>query len=81
MTEASCFGGYYQKFNSVDDSIKYFIKYVKLNYYDQDIKTVSGIANANDKDVRWVFIINQMIDKIKNSSVSWIFFIYKNLKI
>ena len=70
MTEASCCGGYYQKFNSVDDSIKYFIMYVKLNYYDQDIKTVSGIENANDKDVRWVFIINQMIDKIKNSSVS-----------
>lgn len=70
MTEAACFGGYYQKFNSVDDSIKYFIRYVKLNFYDQDLKTANAIYKAYNKDVRWVFIINQTIDKIKNSSVS-----------
>ena len=67
--EMSCLGGSYQKFNSIEDSIKTFVKYVKLNFFDNELKTPSSIYKSYKKDVRWVFIVNQYIDKIKNSSV------------
>ena len=67
--DTSCFGGIYQKFNSIDDSIKAFIKYSKTNFYDNDLTTPSSISNVLKKDARWVFIVNQYIDKIKNSDI------------
>lgn len=69
MSQASCFGGSYQKFNSIDDSIKSFIKYVKTNFYDKELTTPGTIYKSYKKDVRWAFQVNQYIDKIKNSKV------------
>lgn len=70
LNEASCFGGSYQKFNSIDDSIKNFIKYVKTNFYQNELTTPGTIYKTYKKDVRWAFRVNQNIDKIKNSSIS-----------
>ena len=69
INQTSCFGGNYQKFNSLDDSIKSFIKFVKTNFYDKDLKTANSIASSYNKDVRWIFVVNQNINKIKNSSL------------
>ena len=69
INQTSCFGGNYQKFNSLDDSIKSFIKFVKTNFYDKDLKTANSIASSYNKDARWVFVVNQNINKIKNSSL------------
>lgn len=68
--EASCFGGSYQKFNTLDDSIKNFIKYVKSNFYANELTTPGTIYKAYNKDVRWVFRVNEYMNKIKNSTVS-----------
>ena len=68
MTQASCLGGYYQKFNSVDDSIKSYVKYVKTNFYDKELTTAGTIANSYNKNVRWVFRVNQKMDAIKKST-------------
>lgn len=68
--EVSCFGGNYQKFNTLEDSIKSFIKYVKVNFYENDLKTPGTIYKTYKKDVRWVFRVNQYIDKIKSSSIA-----------
>lgn len=67
--QLSCFGGYYQKFATIDDSIKNFIKFIKINFYNKDLKTANSIAKSYNKDARWVFIINQTISQIKNSNV------------
>ena len=67
LSQASCLGGYYQKFNSLDDSIKSYIKYIKTNFYDKELTTVSDIANNYKKNVRWVFRVNQKMDNIKKS--------------
>ena len=69
INQTSCFGGNYQKFNSLDDSIKSFIKYVKFNFYDNDLTTPGTIASSYNKDSRWIFVVNQNISKIKNSSL------------
>lgn len=68
--EVSCFGGYYRKFNTIDDSIKTYIKYVKSNFYDKELTTPNTIYKTYHKDVGWVFRINQNIDKMKKSNVS-----------
>ena len=67
--EMACYGGFYQQFSSINDSIKSYVKYVKNNYYDQDLTTASSIAKATKKDVRWIFLVNEYINKIKNSTV------------
>lgn len=67
LTETSCFGGYYQSFKSIDDSIKVYIKYVKNNFYDKELTTPSNIYKKYNKDVRWVFRVNNIMDNIKNS--------------
>lgn len=67
--ESSCFGGNYQKFNSLDDSIKSFVKFIKVNFYDNDLKTPNAIYKAYNKDVRWVFRVNEYMNKIKSSSI------------
>jgi len=69
-TQMSCFGGWYQKFNTIDDSIKNFVKYVKINFYDNELTTPSQIYKTYKKDVRWVFLVNQNIEKIKKSKIS-----------
>lgn len=69
ISQSSCFGGSYQKFSTLDDSIKSFIKYVKINFYDKELTTPVTIYKAYKKDVRWVFQVNQYMDKIKNSKV------------
>ena len=69
INQTSCFGGNYQKFNSLDDSIKSFIKFVKTNFYDKDLTTANSIASSYNKDARWIFVVNQNINKIKNSSL------------
>ena len=53
----------------LDDSIKSFIKFVKTNFYDKDLKTANSIASSYNKDARWIFVVNQNINKIKNSSL------------
>lgn len=70
LNEASCFGGSYQKFNTLDESIKSFIKYVKNNFYQNELTTPGTIYKTYKKDVRWAFRVNQNIDKIKNSSIN-----------
>lgn len=67
LTDTSCFGGYYQSFKSIDDSIKVYIKYIKTNFYDKELNTPSLIYKPYSKDVRWVFRVNNIIDRIKNS--------------
>ena len=69
INETSCFGGSYKKFNTKEDSIKSFIKYMKTNFYDKELTTTSSIYKSYNKDVRWVFIVNEYINKIKSSSV------------
>ena len=64
--EASCFGGSYQKFDSIETSIKVYVKYIKNNFYDKELTTPNAIYKSYKKDVRWVFLVNQQIDKIKN---------------
>ena len=68
LTETACFGGYYQSFRSIDDSIKNYIKYIKINFNDKELNTPSLIYKTYKKDVRWVFRVNDNIDKIKNSN-------------
>jgi hypothetical protein len=67
--ETSCFGGSYQKFDSIENSIRVYIKYIKTNFYDKELTTPAAIYKSYKKDVRWVFRVNQTIDKIKNSSL------------
>ena len=67
LGEMSCFGGYYQKFNSIDDSIKNYIKYIKVNFYDKELTTPGTIYKSYKKDVRWVFRINQYIEYMKTA--------------
>ncbi len=63
----SCFGGNYQNFSSIDESIKVYIKYIKTNFYDNDLTTPGTIYVSYKKDVRWVFIVNKYIDQIKSA--------------
>lgn len=67
ITETSCFGGYYQSFKTIDDSIKSYIKFIKNNFYDKELTTPSTIYKKYNKDVRWVFRVNNIMDSIKNS--------------
>ena len=67
LTESACFGGYYQSFKSIDDSIKAYIKYIKNNFYDKELTTPSTIYKKYNKDVRWVFRVNNVMDNIKAS--------------
>ena len=67
LTSSSCFGGYYQDFKTIDDSIKAYIKYIKINFYDKELTTPIQIYKTYNKDVRWVFRINSYMDKMKNS--------------
>jgi len=67
LTETSCFGGTYQSFNSIDASIKSYIKYIKTSFYDKELTTPSSIYKAYNKDVRWVFRVNNIMDDIKKS--------------
>ena len=67
ITETSCFGGYYQSFKTIDDSIKSYIKYIKVNFYDKELTTPSAMYKIYNKDVRWVFRVNNIMDYIKKS--------------
>ena len=67
LTESACFGGYYQSFKSIDDSIKVYIKYIKNNFYDKELTTPGTIYKKYNKDVRWVFRVNNIMEGIKNS--------------
>ena len=67
ITESSCFGGYYQSFKTIDESIKSYIKYIKLNFYDKELTTPSTIYKPYKKDVRWVFRVNNYMDIMKNN--------------
>ncbi|MBQ8892661.1 MAG: glucosaminidase domain-containing protein [Bacilli bacterium] len=67
LTNTACFGGYYQSYKSLDDSIKAYIKYIKTNFYDKELTTPSTIYKSYNKDVRWVFRVNNIMDSIKNS--------------
>lgn len=69
INETSCFGGNYKKFNTKEDSIKSFIKYMKTNFYDKELTTASTIYTSYNRDVRWVFRVNEYINKIRNSSI------------
>ncbi len=69
LNQTSCFGGYYQKFASVDDSIKSFVKYIKVNFYDNELTTPNTIYKSFKKDVRWAYLVNFNMDKIKNSNL------------
>lgn len=68
LTETSCFGGYYQSFRSIDDSIKSYIKYIKVNFNDKELNTPGLIYKTYKKDVRWVFRVNNYMEKMKNSN-------------
>lgn len=70
ISQASCFGGDYQKFNTIDESIKKYIKYIKINFFDNDLTTPNSIYKSYNKDVRWVFRVNEYMNKIKSSTVN-----------
>ncbi len=70
LNQAACFEGYYQKFDTIDASIKSFIKYVKVEFYEHDLKTPNSIYKKYNKDVRWAFIVNQYMDQIKKSIIN-----------
>ena len=67
ITETSCFGGSYQSYKTIDDSIKAYIKYIKKNFYENDLTTPIAIYKKYNKDVRWVFRVNNIIDSIKKA--------------
>ena len=69
LAGTSCFGGSYQKFDSIENSIKTYIKYIKVNFYDKELTTPSNMYKSYRKDVGWAFKINQTIDRIKNTSL------------
>ena len=68
-SEMACYGGFYQKFDTINDSVKSYTKYIRDNYYEKDLTTPSAIASANKKkyDVGWVYWINNYMTKIKKS--------------
>ena len=67
LTENACFGGYYQSYKTIDDSIKAYIKYIKNNFYDKELTTPIQIYKSYNKDVRWVYRVNSYMEKMKNS--------------
>ena len=67
VTNTACFGGYYQSYKTIDDSIKAYIKYIKSNFYTKELTTPGTIYKSYNKDVRWVFRVNNIMDSIKNS--------------
>ena len=67
LTQTSCFGGYYQRYKTIDDSIKDYIKYIKVNFFDKELTTPSTIYKSYNKDVRWVFHVNNLIDSMRKS--------------
>ena len=69
LTEAACFGGSYQKFNSLEDGIKAFINVLKYDFYENELTTPGAIYKPFNRDVAWAFRVNQNIEKIKNSAV------------
>lgn len=69
LGESSCFGGYYRSFNTIEESIKVYIKYIKNNFYDKEMTTPGLIYNSYRKDVRWVFRVNEYMNQMKNVAV------------
>ncbi len=69
MGEVACYGGSYQKFDSLDNSIRAYIKYINTNFYSKDLTTPTSIAKEYKRDLRWVFRVNQFMEKIKNATV------------
>lgn len=69
LHDTACFGGYYLKYISKDDSIKDFIKDVKNNFYINDLKTPNEIRIKYKKDVAWAFKVNRYIEILKNNSI------------
>ena len=69
LGESSCFGGYYRSFNTIEESIKVYIKYIKNNFYDKEMTTPGLIYNSYRKDVRWVFRVNEYMNQMKNAAV------------
>lgn len=67
--ENACFGGYYRKFRTIEDSIKTYIKYIKTNFYEQEKTTPATIYKSYRKDVRWVFRVNAYMEQMKSANV------------
>ncbi len=68
LAEKSCLGGYYQQFDSVDSSIRSYVRYIKENFYDKELTNLNDIYIVYKKDVRWLFRVNQRMDNIKKST-------------
>ena len=68
LSEKSCFGGIYQKFDSIEASIRSYVRYVKENFYDKDLTTLNDIYKEYKKDARWLYRVNQRMDNIKKST-------------
>ena len=69
LGEASCFGGYYRRFDNIEDSIKTYIKFINSNFYQKEMTTPSTIYSSYKKDVRWVYRVNSYMDQMKNATV------------
>ena len=69
-SEMSCYGGFYQQFTTIDDSIKSYVKYIKTNYYEKGITTPKAISTSNKRkfDVGWVYWIENYMNKMKKST-------------
>lgn len=67
--EVSCFGGNYRSFNTIEDSIKTYIKFIKSNFYEKEMTTPGTIYSAYRKDVRWAFRVNNYMEQMKNAAV------------
>lgn len=67
--EVSCFGGNYRSFNTIEDSIKSYIKFIKTNFYEKEMTTPGTIYSSYRKDVRWAFRVNNYMEQMKNAAV------------
>ena len=68
LTEKACFGGYYQQFDSIESSIRSYVRYVRENFYDKELTNLNDIYKEYKKDVRWLYRVSQRMDNIKKST-------------
>ncbi len=68
LGQKACLGGYYQQFDSIEDSVRSYVRYVKENFYDKELTNLNDIYKVYKKDVRWLFRVNERMNNIKKST-------------
>lgn len=62
-----CWGGSYQKYNTLDDGIKSFMDLLYNNYYSKGLKTPEQINPKYAESKTWAQKVNKYMQKIKAS--------------